>query len=410
MTLAGKIAGAAAPATAGGNGGESKKPKIGTGSQGSMAWLRPEISRQLSSRTTANGLATIKAFRSILRGSSTTARTRAAAAPRQQVDAGQLRQASRRAADIARASGISLGSDSAAAAAGRSYSPQISRPAAKNALDLLLNHNERMPALPDQSADPAKQQKDPSQVKNRNSRMMNMELMTIQQRGLSEMAANEQKGIVFTHPEMLALEEYASDPGQVKAALESGQPPRRRQVGETVRNLHSALEKLPDTRLNAYRGIHTSTERADRLLERVLAGGKQRVLLQASGYMSSSATMDPALDHAQGQRNSRDRAQVYCQIRGRTGKNISMIQHAFDRGGGARLNLDHGSGKPAIGEVLFRPGSQFVVLAGGKHPSENRYGFVLQEVPAGRSAGAGSVFDAGRLSEINPSRQQPAAP
>ncbi len=142
-------------------------------------------------------------------------------------------------------------------------------------------------------------------------------------------------------------------------------PSYRRQYN----GMQSGLEKLPDERSVVYRGTTTSRKTIDRFSESVGAR------FTSTAFLSTSASPNfaKAFSHPNGQGNQRAvECDVRYQILGHTGKNIAGIEDLVE-------GLEDPADYLGNGEVLFRPGTTFRLLAFAKHPDKEVYGIVLRE-------------------------------
>ena len=134
--------------------------------------------------------------------------------------------------------------------------------------------------------------------------------------------------------------------------------------------MQSGLEKLPDERSIVYRGTTTSRSTIDRFSEAV---GER---FTSTAFLSTSASPNfaKAFSNPQGVRNqSSVECDVRYQILGHTGKNIAGIEDMAE-------GLEDPADYLGNGEVLFRPGTTFRLVAFAKHPDKEVYGIVLKEV------------------------------
>lgn len=139
--------------------------------------------------------------------------------------------------------------------------------------------------------------------------------------------------------------------------------------------MQSGLAKLPDEQAVVYRGTTTSPETIGRFRDSV--GG----LFTSTAFLSTSASPNYAklYTEADGKRNqAAQNCEVRFQILGRTGKNISGISDLKERREYPDADIDP-AGVIGCGEILFRPGTDFRLVAFAKHPHREVYGMVLRE-------------------------------
>ena len=143
--------------------------------------------------------------------------------------------------------------------------------------------------------------------------------------------------------------------------------------------IQSGLAKLPDEQGVVYRGTTASQETIGRFRDSVGS------LFTSTAFLSTSVSPNYAKQYteADGKRNQAAQDQdceVRFQILGRTGKNISTILDLKESREYPDIDIDP-AGVIGTGELVFRPGTDFRLVAFAKHPHKEVYGMVLREEP-----------------------------
>ena len=232
-----------------------------------------------------------------------------------------------------------------------------------------------------------------------------LNLLQAKRRSLEEVRVLEALEKPLTNDELQAVNDYIDTSSDVNGVLCGGKPTNPR-ITDEIEKLDAVLAKLPNSRLTTYRALRTDSAMAERLLK-AAAGG--RTVLTSKGFISTSVAPEVSKGYWRVGLHGGDSEVVY-EVRGMRGKNIAALPDHAERQMAAsgrqymseaqRLqeplpNIDH-SGSMS-GEILFQPGSRFLLIAGAKHHEEKRYGFILREIDDTEVPESAQTLDLNRL-------------
>ena len=215
-----------------------------------------------------------------------------------------------------------------------------------------------------------------------------LNLLQAKRRCLAETEQLAAQGKPVTEEELQAVQDYIDTSSDVNGVLCAGRASNAR-IDRKIANLDSVLEKLPDNRVSTYRALRADSAVAEELLA---AAGTGNTVLSSKGFISTSVAPEVSKTYWRVRLHGGD-SEILYEVRGLRGKNISALpdlaERRFDAAGREYMSEEERLVQPSpnidnsgstSGEILFQPGSRFLVTAGARHQNENRYAFVLQEI------------------------------
>ena len=215
-----------------------------------------------------------------------------------------------------------------------------------------------------------------------------LNVLMAKRRSLEEVRELAAADTPLTDDELQAVNDYIETSTDVNRVLCAGESSSAR-VDRKIAGLNAALAKLPDNRVTTYRALRVEPAMAERLLAAAADG---RTVLTSDGFISTSVAPEVCKTYWNARLHSGD-SQVMYEVRGLRGKNIAALPDHVDREMDASMRSYMSEEermlvpRPSIdssgsmsGEILFRPGTRFLLVAGAKHHEENRYGFILKEL------------------------------